>query len=60
MGDLLNFVVLSLSDRDYKGSPEDEHEDVPRISLQEMLEDLHLGDPDPVSPSTEMAAMMTE
>ena len=44
----------STSDRDYKGASEDESDEAPRISLQEMLEDLHLEEPESVSD------MMTE
>lgn len=42
------------SDRDYKGASQDDDDEVPRISLQEMLEDLHLAEPDSA------ADMMTE
>ena len=44
---------LRISDRDYKGSSDDDDEETPKISLQEMLEDLHLDEPD-------SAAMLTE
>ena len=47
-------------DRDYKGASEDDDDEAPRISLQEMLEDLHLEEPDSSFSVTEMAAMMTE
>lgn len=40
-------------DRDYKGASDDDDEETPKISLQEMLEDLHLDEPD-------SAAMLTE
>lgn len=49
---------LLLSDRDYKGASEDDDDDAPRISLQEMLEDLHLEESD--DHGTETGAMMTE
>ena len=48
------------SDRDYKGASEDDDDEAPRISLQEMLEDLHLEGPDSASHQTETTAMMTE
>ena len=44
-------------DRDHKGASEDDDDEAPRISLQEMLEDLHLEEP---SSGTETAAMITE
>lgn len=47
-------------DRDYKGASEDDDDEAPRISLQEMLEDLHLEEPDSSFSGTETAAMMTE
>ncbi|KAL9962258.1 hypothetical protein ACROYT_G031342, partial [Oculina patagonica] len=47
-------------DRDYKGASEDDDDEAPRISLQEMLEDLHLEGPDSASHVPETAAMMTE
>ena len=53
---LLDFTL----DRDYKGASEDDDDDAPRISLQEMLEDLHLDEPDSLFSVTETAAMMTE
>lgn len=37
----------------------DTDDDIPKISLQEMLEDLKLADPDPAQ-SDEAAAMATE
>ena len=41
------FTQYSTSDRDYKGASEDDEDnEAPRISLQEMLEDLHLEEPD--------------
>ena len=46
-------VTFRISDRDYKGSSDDDDEETPKISLQEMLEDLHLDEPD-------SAAMLTE
>lgn len=49
---------LLLSDRDYKGASEDDDDDAPRISLQEMLEDLHLEESD--DHGAETGAMMTE
>ena len=56
------FIHLDFtSDRDYKGASEDEDDEAPRISLQEMLEDLHLEEPDSAPHVTETAAaMMTE
>jgi len=47
-------------DRDHKGASEDDDDEAPRISLQEMLEDLHLEEPDSSSSVTETAAMITE
>jgi len=47
-------------DRDHKGASEDDDDEPPRISLQEMLEDLHLEEPDSSSSVTETAAMITE
>jgi len=46
-------------DRDHipESDPED---DIPKISLQEMLEDLKLEDTDPPSDETACAAMATE
>ena len=49
------FVVVVVSDRDYKGASEDDDDEAPRISLQEMLEDLHLEEPDSAA-----SDMMTE
>ena len=46
-------VAFRISDRDYKGASDDDDEETPKISLQEMLEDLHLDEPD-------SAAMLTE
>lgn len=40
-------------DRDYKGAPEDDDDETPKITLQEMLEDLHLEEPDSASLMTE-------
>lgn len=51
---------LLLSDRDYKGASEDDDDDTPRISLQEMLEDLHLEETDAGDHGAETGAMMTE
>lgn len=50
---------LLLSDRDYKGASDDD-DDTPRISLQEMLEDLHLEESDAGDHGAETGAMMTE
>ncbi|XP_058954228.2 60S ribosomal export protein NMD3-like [Pocillopora verrucosa] len=47
-------------DRDYKGASEDDDDDAPRISLQEMLEDLHLEESDAGDHGAETGAMMTE
>lgn len=46
-------------DRDYKGASEDDDDEAPRISLQEMLEDLHLEEPDLGDHGAETCAMMT-
>ena len=56
-----DFLELDFTlDRDYKGASEDDDDEAPRVSLQEMLEDLHLEEPDSSFSGTETAAMMTE
>lgn len=54
------FLLAFTLDRDHKGASEDDDDEAPRISLQEMLEDLHLEEPDSSSSVTETAAMITE